>query len=238
MTAFVLINSPLVGPLTWTPVAEELHKVGVQAVVATLPPPLETAPPYWEKHAEAVVASMESLPEGTPVILVGHSGADVLLPAVGERSTHAVAAYIFVDSDIPRNGSSRLDGFPPGAAQAFREAAAGGIIPTWTEEDLRVVIPDDGTRRALAADLRPTPLALYEEPLPVFAGWPDAPCGYLAFVGAVPYPYDRAARYARQAGWVYTEMRGRHFHMLVAPPAVTGALADIARQAGINANTL
>ena len=157
MTAFVLINSPLVGPLTWTPVAEELHKVGVQAVVATLPPPLETAPPYWEKHAEAVVASMESLPEGTPVILVGHSGAGVLLPAVGERSTHTVAAYIFVDSDIPRNGSSRLDGFPTPLAPTFRKAAAGGIIPTWTDEDPREMIPDDGTRRALAADLRPTP---------------------------------------------------------------------------------
>ena len=46
----------------------------------------------------------------------------------------------------------------------------------WTGDELRDAIPDDATRRAFVAELHargPLPLAVYEEPLPVFDGWPE-----------------------------------------------------------------
>ncbi len=59
-------------------------------------------------------------------------------------------------------------------------------------------------------------------PLSVFAVWPDAPYAYLHFT---PIHYQAAER-AQQAGWLYRgwpESVG-HFHMLVAPMAVTQVL--------------
>ena len=82
------------------------------------------------------------------------------------------------------------------------------------------------------AELRPLPLAVYEEPIPVFEGWPDAPCGYLRF-GANP-AYDAPAERARRDGWAYREMDGAHFHMLGDPAAVAGALLDLVEQMGVS----
>lgn len=66
---------------------------------------------------------------------------------------------------------------------------------------------------------------MYEEPLPVFAGWPDAPCGYLKFSQV----YDPEAAKARQNGWPVLELQGNHFHMLVEPKVVAEALVHLAR---------
>lgn len=56
------------------------------------------------------------------------------------------------------------------------------------------VVPDADLRRALIADLRPQ-AEFWDETVPVFGGWPDAPCGYMRFA---PNPsYDQAARDAR-----------------------------------------
>ena len=71
--------------------------------------------------------------------------------------------------------------------------------------------------------MRPRPLAFFTEPIPVFAGWPDAPCAFLQFSPA----YDVPARRAREAGWRYREIAAGHFHMLVDPAAVADALLDL-----------
>jgi len=204
MKTFVLIHSPLVGPFTWALTADELRRKGVEAVVPTLTGAEASGPPYWRGHAEAVARALEPVAPERPLILVGHSGAGPLLPATRQIIQRRVAAYIFVDAFIPRDGASRRDLFESheGVAQ-FRQAAADGLLPTWSEEDLRDVIPDPERRRRFAAELRPLPLAVYEEPLPVFAGWPDAPCGYLQFSPI----YDTPARHAQDEGWAYMRWR-------------------------------
>ena len=228
MPAFVLVHSPLVGPLTWVPVAEELRRMGVSAIAPPLPDAREVGPPYWMRHAEAVAQAMKELPAGEPLILVGHSGAGMLLPAIREVSKRPVAGYIFVDAGVPHDGMSRLDFFEGEEANAFRERATGGFIPTWSEDDLAEVIPDAEMRHRFVGELTPLPLAVYEEPLPVFEGWPDAPCGYLQFS---PF-YAPYAEQARREGWAYRRLEGGHFHMLVEPKAVANALVEIARQTG------
>jgi hypothetical protein len=61
--------------------------------------------------------------------------------------------------------------------------------------------------------------------LPVFKGWPDAPCGYLRF-GDNP-AYDSSVLKARQAGYPVLRLEGEHFHMLVDPEAVTDAILSL-----------
>jgi hypothetical protein len=223
MTTFVLVHSPLVGPYTWQPLAEELRHMGYSAVVPRLSNVEMDPRRYWKQHVDAVAeAARGEDPE--QIVLVGHSGAGVLLPAISQ-ALGGVAGYVFVDADLPTNGLHRLDRFPMEQAEHFRQAARGGYIPPWTEEDLAEVIPDPEVRHRFVSELRPTPLAVYEEPIPVFEGWPDAPAGYLSF--SLTGAYVDAIRAAQRRGWPFIEVEGYHFHMLVDPPEVARSLVRI-----------
>jgi hypothetical protein len=228
MKAFVFIHSPRVGPLTWALVADEVRRHGYTALVSALPDSRYISPPYWKRHAEAIAQSVESTSQEHHLILVGHSGAGPLLPAIREALNRSVAAYVFVDAAIPRAGASRFDLFESSeAVRQFSQAAVTGLLPTWGEEDLRDDLPNAELRRRFVAELRPLPVAVYEEPLPVFVGWPDAPCAYLHFSSF----YESPAAWAQQAGWAYTQLKGGHFHMLVDPLAVAEALLRLVSNA-------
>jgi hypothetical protein len=164
---------------------------------------------------------LSHLPFEWRLILVGHSGAGALLPAIGHATPHPIAAYLFVDAGIPRDGRSRLDNGP--FADFIHELyATEKRYPGWTDEDLRDLIPKAEQRHLLLADLRPQPLAFWEEAIPVFPSWPDAPCGFLRFVPNAAY--DEAEAEARRRGWAEAELAGGHFHPMVDPKAVVSAL--------------
>jgi pimeloyl-ACP methyl ester carboxylesterase len=232
--ALALIHSPLVGPFTWGPVAGALQRQGLQVVVPPLHVEGDARMPYWERYAAAAARGLESAGPDQPVILAGHSGAGRLLPAIRQKARCRVAAYVFVDAGIPRDGASYLDLLALESAEfagRFRQAlASGGRFPTWDDEALSEVIPDADRRRRLLAELNPQPLAYFDEPIPVFPGWPDAPCAYLHFSPI----YDVYAAQARRSGWAYRQLEAGHFHMLVDPEAVAGTLLEMA--AGLPAN--
>ncbi|HYP39957.1 MAG TPA: alpha/beta fold hydrolase [Chloroflexia bacterium] len=196
MAAFALVHSPLVGPFTWQPVAAELRRRSFEAIVPALANSSVPGSLYWQQHANAVAQAVEVLPLDDTLILVGHSGAGMLLPAIRETLGYPVAGYIFLDANIPRDGLSRLDHFPRQEAEQFRRTATHGFLPVWTEDALMPLIPDDTMRKQFISELRPMPLAVYEEPIPVFSGWPDAPCGYISFSGTSVY--DEAIQTAKQ----------------------------------------
>jgi hypothetical protein len=185
-------------------------------------------------HVSIIIESLRNSHPSVPAVLVGHSGAGPLLPAVRERIQHPVAGYIFVDASLPgQDGASRFDLFEsPETVELFRARAKGGLLPIWTElvgldeDGLVTLIPNRVLRRHFADELRPVPIAIYEEPLPVISGWPDAPCGYLRFSNA----YVPAAWQAREAGWPCADLAGTHFHMLVRPASVADALVDLANR--------
>jgi len=220
----VLVHSPLVGPGSWLPVAQSLEQQDVSVLVPRLKDDDPIMLPYWWQHAEAVARELTVLPSDCPLILVGHSGAGPLLPAIRERLPHSVAGYIFVDAGLPQDGMSRLaeiEESMPDDAAGFREhLEAGGRFPIWTAVDLLEIIPDVQVCRELLAELSPRPLSFFTEPISVFAGWPDAPCAYIKLSEG----YERAAEMAQQAGWAFSEIDAGHFHMLVDPVKVAGLL--------------
>jgi len=229
-TVFVLVHSPLVGPLTWLRVAAMLRSLGQVTVTPTLHDDPASSAPSWQQHADSVAQVLTPLPAARPLVLVGHSGAGPLLPAIATAAQRPVAAYVFVDAGLPGEGVSRLDAMEaevPAFAQALRtHLAAGGRFPEWTEEDLRAIVPDDTIRRALLAEVRPRTLAFFTEPLPGWRGAPAAPCVYLQLSAA----YAQPAAQARRAGWACRVFDAGHFHMLVDPGAVSHALVDLSRQ--------
>jgi hypothetical protein len=206
-------------------VASELSRRGVAVVVPDLGAPLEDdTVPHWSRHVARAAAAIARVPGAAPVVLVGHSGAGVLLPAIRRAMDRACIGYVFVDSGLPDPSQPRSGG--GGFARHLQELhSRGARFPRWTNADLRDVLPDDRVRSALLSELRPQPPEFWDETVPVFAGWPDAPCAYLRF-GANP-SYDGAATEAQRRGWPYRDLGGAHFHMLVDPLAVTDALLAI-----------
>jgi len=221
---FVLLHSPLVGPFSWELVQQMLKEWGLAAPVPALLDDPNSTLPYWQQHAESVVKDIAEIPTQQKIILVAHSGAGPLLPAIRQNLTHSIFAYIFVDAGIPRDGLSRLDLMKledaEWAEQFHQALLRGENFPTWSEEDLREILPDAEVRRKLVDEIRPRPLPFFAEPIPVQAGWPDAPCVYIKF--STSYEWD--ATQAKREGWPVYEIEAGHFHMLVDPMAVADLL--------------
>jgi pimeloyl-ACP methyl ester carboxylesterase len=212
----VLVHSPLVGPFSWGPVADVLRRRGDTVLVPDLRPGTEKGAPYFEHHAAIVARAVQDLRR--PVILVAHSGAGVLLPAIEAAMGKPAVARIFVDAIFPQDH--------------FRQAAKDGLLPVWTDADLAGAIPDAGLRHALVAELRPLPLAVYEEAIPVASSWNPVPCRYLRLSDS--YAGDLAR--ARQAGCAIEERPSGHFAVVTDAQPIADLLAawidDAARVSG------
>ena len=223
---YVLIHSPLVGGLTWALVADQMRQMSLDVVIPLLLDSSDSPEPFWKQHAESVSQALAHIPKDETVTLVAHSGAGPLLPAIRQHLPNPANAYVFVDAGIPRDGATRLDLMksedPEWAEQFHEELESGERFPNWSMEDLRDVIPDESLREQMVAEIRPRGLSFFMERIPVFSGWPDAPCIYIRFSA----PYDRPAAQARQAGWPTYEMEAGHFHMLVDPAIVTEMIVE------------
>src|SRR5574341_769770 len=99
---YVLIHSPLVGGLTWALVADQMRQRGQTVVLPTLKEVPGSKEPFWKQHAQSVAQALLHVPQTQKVVLVAHSGAGPLLPAVRQYLANPIHAYVFVDAGIPR----------------------------------------------------------------------------------------------------------------------------------------
>lgn len=223
---YILIHSPLVGPLTWTLVADQMRQREFDALIPVLKDAPDTKELFWKQHTNSVSQALAPIAKDTFVTLVAHSGAGSLLPVIRHSLLNPVNAYVFVDAGIPVNGAARLDlmrSEDPDWATQFQEyLESGGVFPTWSFEDLHEVIPEERLRKQMVAEIQPRGLDFFTEPIPVFEGWPDALCVYIK----LSPPYEYSAAQARQAGWPTYELDAGHFHMLVDPQTVTNLILE------------
>lgn len=212
--AFVLVHSPLLGPVTWEPVASELRG---RHVVAVVPDLLDDGlPPFWRQHARSVVRTIaEEVPPGLPLVLVAHGGGGQLLGVLGpvlRDAGYRVAAEVLVDAGLPPGGHSRLEQLEDEAplfAQRLQETLdGGGHLPDWTDESLRPFIADDSWRQAVLAEVRPQPPGYWAEEIPTPLNWPDVPVGALLLSD----DYAATERAASEHGWPARRISdGNHF---------------------------
>lgn len=221
---FLLVHSPVVGPATWRGVAAVLRRDGHDAAVPDLRDAAVTGDP-----AAVVAAAAAALTTGEePVVVAGHSGAGFFLPLVAAAATAGVGRTIFVDAGIPPcHGSST-----PSAdfVDRLRELAVGGVLPRWSDwwgdDDAMAALVADADRRAqVEAELPRIPLALYESPVAMPAGWCDGPGAYLLLSDAYR---DDAVR-ASALGWPVVERPGNHLDVVNRPGDVARDLLALAR---------
>jgi hypothetical protein len=226
--AFVLVHSPLVGPSTWHPVARELQSRARRAVVPSLVDVAGAQAPQWQHACRAVEAGTATIPG--PVVLVGHSGAGLLLPTIAHAISAPVAAMLFVDTFLPPpTGTATL--LPPEFLDELRARARNGVLPPWSQwfgdDVMSELVPDAAMRALLEADMPHLPLSYFEGKPPVTAGWDRRACAYLLLSDE---PYAAAADDAQARGWPITRLPNAHHLSLVTDPeAVTGSLLELER---------
>lgn len=233
MATFVLVHSPLVGPSSWAPVADELRRRGFDALVPSLTPPLDAPAPWWRTATEEVAMAVRR-DVATEVVLAGHSGAGPHLPAI-ERRLRAdgvdVVACLFVDAGLPAPGRSPRQEAPGAFAELIDRLATDGRVPPWPEwwgtEAMAALVPDAAARTAVASECRPVPITLFDETFPVLDAWPSGPCGVVSFT------YEQEAVAAEGSGWVVARVPGQHLHMVVDPGGVADALQIVLAAAGV-----
>jgi hypothetical protein len=224
---FVLVHAPVLGPASWALVAGELSGSGHNVAVPSLSGCTDGGPPYTRRLVRQACAQVQAS-AADRVVLVVHSGAGVFAPYLAEAVGARETAVIFADASIPpQSGRGKVvdDGFLP----FLQDIATEGLVPPWPlwwpADELSPLFPDGGTRRAVASEARPLPLAFFEEDLPPVPGswWPCHP-GYLRF----SEPYREQADQAARRGWPVRELPGEHLHMLVDPAGVATAITALA----------
>jgi hypothetical protein len=221
---FVLLHSPLLGPLTWQAAAGELARRGHVVDAPAWPPLSGIAERFYGALADNVAATLAA--SADKLVLVAHSGAGALLPAVADRLGGRVAGAIFADAILPHPGRSWFDTAPAEMRERLRAGALMGELPSWDEwwppGALERLVPDPDLREALVAELEPLPLAYFEEEAPS-APLP-APAAYLQLSGA----YDDESQVAARSGWPLVRLPLHHLAMLTNPEPVAAALESLA----------
>jgi pimeloyl-ACP methyl ester carboxylesterase len=228
-STFVLVHSPLAGPTSWLPVAHELERRGRGAVVPSLRGVAEAAEPQWRHVPDAVRIATSDLQQR--IILVGHSGAGLLLPVIADALDNEVTALILVDSFLPPRGG-RLQLGPPAFMDQLRAMATDGRLPPWSRwfgpDAMRELVPDERLRADLEAEMPRLPLSYFEATVPLPDDWANRrPCAYLLLSAGV---YGQSAAEARAHGWSVIEIDGvQHLAIATNPIPVAEALLDLER---------
>ena len=226
---FVLVASPLVGPLGWQWVSEELATQGHRVCIPELARP-DSSPPIWRAHVDAITRAIR---DEQDVLLVGHSGAGRLIPLVADALDRSTPC-MFIDALLPLGPDQHPDD-PPDPDDWFlahvRSLAVDGVLPPWSEwwgtEVWKSLVPDPSRRAELGAALpRVTLASVEEEPSPPVR-W-SGPAAYLRFSEM----YRAEADDAQGRGWIVDKLVGEHLHMTVDPAGVARSLVALAERLG------
>ncbi len=217
----VLLHSPLLGGLTWQGVAAVLRDRGREVSAPAWPILSGLTETFYRSLANAMADALGDV----PAVIVVHSGAGALVPALEAAWGH-LKGVIFADAILPHPGRSWFDTAPPQLADSLRSGAEFGMLPSWDRwwppGALERLVPEPTVREALLAELAPLPLDYFAEPAPS-AGL-TVPAAYLRLSGA----YDDEARGATRQGWPVVNLPLHHLAMLTHPEAVAGAIEGLA----------
>lgn len=228
---WLLVPSPLLGPASWAGVAQVLEDLRQRPVV---PAPRATTTSHEDHIAPWVQDVISSLPpltevRDTPVVVVGHSATCPRLPYLADRlldKGYNVESVVLVNGRFPADGKSATDVDSPMVNLLDGLTRPDGYLPPWPRwwgsmvEDM---LPDPELREKVLGEARPTPRAMFDQPIPA----PDLPRRVgLAFL-ATGDMYSPSHDQARAEGWTVARLDGEHLHQVVDPVTVACSLMSL-----------
>ena len=209
--------------MTWRETAEALRALGYPCVETPAACAWDVAPPYYGALASRIAGALD----GEPWLLVGHSGAGGLLPAIAETLPGGASAMVFVDAVLPHPGKAWFETAPPDLSGMLRDRARDGYVPPWPEwfpaSVLAGLLPDASVRAVFSGEAKAIPSKYLAEPAPAARIAPSIPCAYLQLSGGYKAEADAAAA----AGWTVARLSLHHLAMLTDPVRVAGALHSL-----------
>ena len=220
----LFVHSPVVGPATWSSTAEVLRGKGFRCDVPDMTALATSGGPYYPKFAAAAAAAVDG--DSDPVVVVGHSAAGALLPAIAESvGGRVLGARSSPTQCSPSQGAAGSTPRRRRLRDQLRGMAEAGRLPPWHEWFPPGALDGAGSGSVAAAttvtaEIPRLPLAYFEEPAP--ATTPVQRCAFLRF----STPYDHAADDAERLGWWVARRDWDHLRMLTAPDAVADLIAS------------
>lgn len=154
-------------------------------------------------------------------VVVGHSGAGLLLPLIAQRT--GAAAVVFVDALVPAADGTTA---PSERFRSFLDQLplTDGRLPRWPEwwppAVMEDAVPDPVLRTAIVAEAPRLRRDFYAEAVPVPADWAPPRVGYLQLSAA----YDADAAEAARRGWPVRALLGTHLDMVSRPAEVSAEI--------------
>lgn len=217
---FLLVPSPLVGPTTWRWVADRLRTDGHDVTVVDFGDAASTG--GWRACVDTAV--VQALTDTG--VVVGHSGAGLLLPWIAARLPSSPDRLVFVDAPVPSVDEPTPLLPPPLLDHLSTLAGADGMLPPWSEwfgpDTMAELVPDAERRAAVVADLPRLSLAYFEDVVPTP---PPTPAVTYVLLSEIYRP-DAEAAAAR--GWPVVEHPGAHLDIVTAPDPIAATLTDLA----------
>jgi hypothetical protein len=180
----------------------------------------------WSAQLLAVLPAVDA------PILLGHSAAGLLLPALAAALN--ASALVFVDARVPPpQGRTRpVDG--PFLDFVKTLATDDGLLPPWSrwwpDGTIEAHFPDPVLRAQFEADLPRLPLTWFDDSAEVPV-WDTRPCGYLQLSRL----FEPEALAAAKRGWPVVQIDGTHLHPALEPIESADAvlaLVDAMKQGG------
>jgi alpha/beta hydrolase family protein len=207
----VLLHSPLAGPGSWRALAPLLRARGFDVDIPDYSDVMAGNPPYYSTIATIVCAAIANT-NPTDTILVAHSGAGALIPAIAEGGLASGA--IFMDALLPHPGRSWFATAPDALKSRLIHLARDGRVPPWhrwwPKGAIEPLFNDPVAYERFASELNDLPLVYFDEPAPTIELPQALACAYLQ-LGA---GYEAEAGVAEKRGWPVVRLSLHHLAML------------------------
>ncbi len=225
----ILAHSPLLGPFSWRATGEALRGRGHTVETPTWPRLSAIERDFYPALASGLAASLEGA-GAEPAVLVVHSGAGALAPALAAVLRRPLQGVVFCDAILPHPGRSWFDTAPPELRVQLRAGAEDGRLPPWHRwwppGALERLVAEASLRDALVAELEPLPVEYFEEPAPQLELGP--PAAYLRLSGA----YEDEAVLSGRLGWAVVRLPLNHLAIVTQPESVATAIEGLAAALG------
>lgn len=201
----------------WRGIAPLLRAMGHDAWVPDYRGALAGPSPYYDRIVQDIARRADE-----PSVLIAHSGAGALVPALAEMLPLRTA--IFVDALLPHPGRAWFDTVPETLAVHLRALENGGRLPPWNrwwpDAAMEAMLPDAAIRMAVIAEFPALPFSYFEEHAPAISLPDKLACAYLQLSSG----YDAEAREAQNRGWQTQHLTLNHLALLTRADEVAGHL--------------
>jgi pimeloyl-ACP methyl ester carboxylesterase len=236
MANFVLVPGAWLGAWAWDEVAVLLRGEGHGVYPVTLSGLAERrgADAGQQQHVEDILAVVESQ-DLRDVVLAGHSYSGIPVGQAAGRIGDRLRQVVYVDSNIPTDGKSFVDGWSEEGQAWVREQleASGGYWPPLEKDDYADQDLSDEAILAILERGTPHPGRSISEPAELVRAIGELPTTYLKCLMDGATPSTDVLEQLKSPSWELVELDTGHWPMFSQPAALAQILSAVVRRPGV-----